>query len=618
METREKYELKQINRLMPMTAMWEIDVASSSIIFSENWLQIFGYSSHEITNLNEWAEKIHPDDINLAKDAFECYLSGKTNMYQVEMRYVCKDGSYKWLRSKGVIIARDKTSIPTRIIGTHTAISVEPTRIISEDQYREIVDYSEAIICTHDLDGHILTMNPAVQKILGFLPDELIGKSIASVVVEEHRSAFDKKYMEAIKERGTSEGVMKVNNNKGEVKYLLYHNHLFNGMSGYPYIIGFAQDITNRIKTEEALKTSIDTFSNAFKYSAIGMALVSTEGKWLEVNDAICAITGYSKQELIQLSFQDITHPDDLAADLNLVKQMLSKEIDTYNLEKRYITKSGNIVWALLTVSLVWNADDTPKFFISQIKDITERRQLTDELNRKNKELEAIKDSLLNKVSQLEEFSYIVAHNVRGPVKSIQMLGEVLQSADTQNMAFNKTDATNLIVDTTVSLLESLETLLSIAQIRMHKQIESEDCIISDTIETVCSQLHGVILEKRANIQQQIEIGHIHFPKAYLENILYNLISNALKYSKSNIPPQITIASKIENDKTVLSIKDNGLGIDLEKYGDRVFKLNEYFHHGYDSKGIGLYLVKTQVESMGGTITVQSKVNEGSEFIIAI
>lgn len=598
--------------------MWEVDIPTGKMMVSENWSQIFGYHSDEIITIHDWVDKVHPEDIATAKLAYENYLSGKTSIYIAEIRYVCEDGHYKWIRSKGVIIARDTEGKPTRVIGTHTALDIEPIHIISEDQYREIVDYSEAIICTHDLSGAIITINPAVQKILGYTPDELIGKSISSVVVEEHRSAFDDKYIQSIINRGTAEGVMKVADNKGALKYLLYHNHLFNNDGSDSYVIGFAQDITSRVQTEEALRTSIDTFHSAFTYSAIGMALVSPTGQWLEVNNAVCHITGYTKEELLKLSFQDITHPDDLEKDLSLVNQMLAKTIESYNLEKRYITKAGTIVWVLLTVSLVWNADNTPKFFISQIKDITQTKQLSDELNRRNAELETIKDSLINKVNQLEEFSYIIAHNVRGPVKSIQMLGEVLQADAGENAAFSKADAANLIVDTTASLLESLETLISIAQVRMHKAIESENCDIADTVELVCGQLQGIIHEKQANVWRQIETDYILFPKAYLENILYNLISNALKYSRLNIPPQITVSCKMVDNKTVLSVKDNGLGIDLEKYADRVFKLNEYFHQGYDSKGIGLYLVKTQVESMGGTITLESTVNEGTEFIITI
>jgi signal transduction histidine kinase len=127
-----------------------------------------------------------------------------------------------------------------------------------------------------------------------------------------------------------------------------------------------------------------------------------------------------------------------------------------------------------------------------------------------------------------------------------------------------------------------------------------------------------MIYEKHAVFNLDIEIKTISYPKAYLENILYNLISNALKYSRSEIPPEITISTTMHEGKVQISVKDNGLGIDLEKYGDRVFKLNQVFHEGFDSKGVGLYLTKTQVESLGGKIELKSVLNEGSEFIVTI
>jgi len=117
-----------------------------------------------------------------------------------------------------------------------------------------------------------------------------------------------------------------------------------------------------------------EVFKNAFEYSAIGMALVSLEGKWLKVNQKVYEIIGYEEAELLHLTFQDITHPDDLDLDLKYVQQMIAGKIETYNMEKRYFHKSGNIVWVLLSVSLAKDDNRKPLFFISQIEDITERK----------------------------------------------------------------------------------------------------------------------------------------------------------------------------------------------------------------------------------------------------
>ncbi len=108
----------------------------------------------------------------------------------------------------------------------------------------------------------------------------------------------------------------------------------------------------------------------------------------------------------------------------------------------------------------------------------------------------------------------------------------------------------------------------------------------------------------------------INYPKLYLESIIYNLVSNAIKYRSKTIQPVIEISTFILGERVQLSVKDNGLGIDLARYGDKLFKLNQIFHEGYDSKGVGLFITKAQIESLGGTISVQSMPNEGCNFTV--
>jgi PAS domain S-box-containing protein len=134
-------------------------------------------------------------------------------------------------------------------------------------------------------------------------------------------------------------------------------------------------EITDRKQGEEALQHSEEQFRSAFTYAAIGMGLVALDGRWLQVNHALCGIIGYSERELMTKTFQDITHPDDLDSDLAYVGQILSGEIESYQMEKRYFHKLGHEVWVLLSVSLVRDRQGQPLHFISQLQDITPRKQ---------------------------------------------------------------------------------------------------------------------------------------------------------------------------------------------------------------------------------------------------
>ncbi|MBM4123460.1 MAG: PAS domain S-box protein [Nitrospira sp.] len=152
-------------------------------------------------------------------------------------------------------------------------------------------------------------------------------------------------------------------------------------------------DITARKQAEEALHFSTQQFRSAFEDATIGMALVAPDGRWLKVNRALCELTGYSAEELLVKTFQDITYPDDLERDLEYVRQMLAGERRTYQMEKRYYHKLGHVVWVLLSVSLVRSADGQPSHFISQIQNITARKQAEEALRQANEALQAIVQS---------------------------------------------------------------------------------------------------------------------------------------------------------------------------------------------------------------------------------
>ena len=435
-------------------------------------------------------------------------------------------------------------------------------------------------------------------------------------------------YQTAAKEREAIEWLEKTDQADGTIKHSVRRIYpVINDKGTVDMFIGYGVNITNLIRAQEELKSSMDSFENAFHYSGIGMALIGLEGNWLDVNAVLCQLLGYTKAELLSLHYIDISYPDDDEIDRDLVVKLLKHEISTYSIEKRFLSKEHKIILVSLTVSLVWDKDESPKFFIAQMVDITKRKELENELNRKNAVLEATKTSLMNKINQLEELSHIIAHNLRGPANNIKLLsgslmsnltGEHTEGDDVARNVFTNEEIATLIQEGTEALMNSLDTLMEITQIKLNKDIPYNECDVAGVINEVTSQMHTTIYELHAKIELDLQVAIIKYPKAYLENILYNFISNSLKYCKPGVAPEIKITTKQVDDKVQISVKDNGLGIDLDLYGDRIFKLNQVFHEGYDSKGVGLYLTKTQIESLGGEVEVYSKVNEGSEFIVTL
>jgi PAS domain S-box-containing protein len=497
--------------------------------------------------------------------------------------------------------------------------------------YEKILNNIHADIVVLDADYRFVYVNPTAIKdedtrkwLIGKTDEDFFRLRDKPLAFAGRRTSM---YDAAKNERRVIEWVERTETLVGTVRSTLRKIYpVFDDKGDLELLIGYSMNVSELIATQEELKTSRDVFQSAFHESGIGMALISPDGKWLDVNNVICELTEYSREELMQLALKDIAYPGEWEEDRDLVKKMLHGEIPNFTVERRYVARSGRLVYVLLTLTMVWNSDDMPRFFIAQAVDITAQKELEDEINKKNIELESAKLKLINKVTQLEELSYIIAHNLRGPAGNIKVLTETLlaQNKDVPTgikpyVSFTVDEGLSYLQEASTSLMNSLASMMQIVEIKLNKEIPREACVIEDVINVVTGQLQSAIREKQAAVNLKLGVRVVNYPGAYLESILYNFVSNALKYSKPGVPPAIEISTRASRDKTLLAVKDYGLGIDMEKYGDRVFKLNQVFHAGHsDSKGFGLYLTKTQVESLGGTIEVVSKPGEWTEFVVTI
>ena len=254
----------------------------------------------------------------------------------------------------------------------------------SEQKYRNLVETSHDLIWSVDGDGLFTYLNQASKEIYGYEPEELLGHSFLEILDPASYTLDWDTFKKNIPDRDKFVDVESVVRHRDGRQIILSANSLVlrDGNNNLIGIVGSSRDITERKRAEEALRESEERFSNAFEFAPIGMALVALEGRWLKVNQAICELVGYAREELQGMTFQQITHPDDLEADLNQVKQLLAGAIDSYQMEKRYIHKSGRFVWVLLGVSLIKDLQGGPSYFISQIQDITERKQAEEDLRR--------------------------------------------------------------------------------------------------------------------------------------------------------------------------------------------------------------------------------------------
>nr|WP_235985812.1 PAS domain S-box protein [Mucilaginibacter segetis] len=310
--------------------------------------------------------------------------------------------------------------------------------------------------------------------------------------------------------------------------------------------------------------------------------------------------TGMTLEQTQTEGWEPVLHPDDLENDTNLWNESLATG-KPYDTEVRFKRASdGAYRWHISrAVPMKNNKGEIVKWFGS-CTDIDEYKKALD---------------LENKISQYEDFNRIVAHNLRGPAGSIGMILTMLDETTDEN---EKADLLKMLSQSSETLNETLNELMKVLEVRNNHDLTYDDCDLQEIVNGIEKMLKGQMVAKKARIITDFNKNHILFPKIYLESIFYNLISNALKYSKDEIPPEIIISSTTKADKTLLTFKDNGLGIDLKQHGNNMFKLNKVFHRGYDSKGVGLFMTKTQIETFGGKISVQSDPGVGSEFFIEL
>jgi diguanylate cyclase (GGDEF)-like protein/PAS domain S-box-containing protein len=234
------------------------------------------------------------------------------------------------------------------------------------------------------LHGQFLQVNEALCHMLGRSEEQLAGALVPSLTHPDDQAA-DRAAMAEMRagKRRTFHTEKRYLRPDGEPVWVRLHAGVVLGEDGRPrYFVSQMEDITERKRTEAALREEAVRFRLSFDNAPIGKALVAPDGRFLEVNPALCGIVGYTRDELLATTLQDITHPDDLDVDLELVRQLMAGDLRTYSMEKRYFHADGHVLWINLSVSLVRDDSASPLYFISQIEDITARKAMEDELAR--------------------------------------------------------------------------------------------------------------------------------------------------------------------------------------------------------------------------------------------
>lgn len=484
------------------------------------------------------------------------------------------------------------------IVGVVREQSDSPTSA-KINEYTIYVEHSPRAIAMFDRRMNYLAVSDQWLEDYDLSREEVIGKSQYDVfpLLEPRWSEIYRKCLGGAVIKSDGE---RSKNDRGETQWISWDIrpwHTEQGAVGGLLIM--TEDITAQKKAEELIRLSEEKFRGAFEYASIGMALVGLDGGWIQVNKAICDMVGYTEEQLLQLTFQDITHPDDLNKDLKLLEELIAGKRDTYQMEKRYFHKNGSVVWIYLAVSKVTDANNKPLFFISQITDISKMKRSQHELQAKN--------------SQLEQYAYIASHDLREPLNTVRSFLNIM-SDDYKGKIGEQFDTyLGFMQESSQRMSDLIQSLLAHSRLS-EPAISMEEIDLTQLVGEVVRDLDHVI-KKSGAIITVLKLPQVKGDPMQLRMLFQNLIANGIKFQPADKVPEVIVGAR----GTSIFVKDNGIGISKQHH-ERIFQLFQRLNarERFNGSGVGLSNCKRIVEHHEGDLWLKSTPGMGSTFFFTL
>ncbi|MCR9264260.1 MAG: PAS domain-containing sensor histidine kinase [Flavobacteriaceae bacterium] len=345
------------------------------------------------------------------------------------------------------------------------------------------------------------------------------------------------------------------------------------------------------------------TLEPFFNQSLDGLCIADYDGYFVKVNPSFKSLLGYSEKELKSRLISSFIHPKDREATAGHREKLLKNKPLT-NFENRYITKSGEHIW------LHWTSIPVSKkgLIYAIARDVTHTKKLEQE---RINHLEQL--SKVNKI--LRQQNYATPHDLRSPLNNLLSLLTLIDLSKIDDK--DTVEILDLISLSAEGLKNSLNSYLDALKQREVPTEKLEEVDLDRTLQKVKSSIGSLIQKEGVVFHTDFsEMEHVAFKERFLESIFLNLITNSIKYTQPSVSPIISIVAKEVLGKKTITYTDNGIGMDLEKMGGSIFEIRDKDSGNQESKGVGLYLVKSHMTSIGGSIEVNSKVNKGTTFTL--
>ena len=595
---------------------WDFDFKADKLNWSEELYNIFGIDKDSFQLTHDSFVKLIDEEFRapVMKNCINTQLTGES--FTIEYTITLGSGEQKIIQERGYG-KKNENGIVDRMFGTAQDIterkhaeeklintSIELQRALND--LNKVMDSSLDVICAVNEDGYFVKVSAACLAVWGYKQEELIGKQIWDFIYHEDH---DKTLVIANK-------VMEGNNiSHFENRYVRKDGTIvpiswavrWDPVDRIRY--GVARDISDQVAYNKKIEENEARLNEAQALAKVGnweTDLTSLNVTWSAETFRIFEVDA-AEFKSSHPAFLEYVHSDDVER----VNKSFNDSFETKGInviEHRIITPKGNLKFLEERWQISRDKNNVPIRAVGTCQDITER---------KIAELERIKitNDLIQRNRDLEQFAFIISHNLRAPTANIIGFSDNLL-----NESLSKQEEKELLKGLSISVnrLDSvIKDLNKILQVRREIEGEKEVISLPGLINDISISIENIIEKNNVQINTDFSgASEMYSLKSYLHSIFFNLISNSIKYRHPDIDPIISIVSKKENGKIKVTFKDNGSGIDLGTKGDKIFGLYKRFHSHIEGKGLGLFMVKTQVEALGGTISVQSEINHGTQFTI--
>lgn len=561
--------------------------------------ELTGSTAQELVG-RSYLDLLHQDDRALEHAAL-VRLPGASGVEITATRLVRKDGTTAWVEARHTVL-RDASGGPRSLLTIVRDVTEGRRRLAelreSEERFRLALLHSPVVVWTQDRDLRFTWVSNVHKP---FSEEALIGRTEWEVLPADVAERTTRVKLRAMESRQLAREEVSYILDGVEYAYDQTAEPIFDAAGAVVGVRCASMDVTQRRRSEAVLRRTEQRFRDTFEQAAVGMAEVSIDGRFLQANQRLCDIVGYTREQLQQLRFQDITWHEDRAADLVTAQRMLAGELSRGVLDKRYVRRDGSLVWVTITASLVRSPSGAPYYFVAVVQDITDRK-------RAQADVEAARAQAEEANRLKDEFIATLSHELRTPLNAMLGWTHLLKSGLLPPDQHAK--AVETIERNARAQARLLADILDVSRIVTGKlTLERHPTPLAPVVDRVIEDMRLTVMEKRLDVtftrgeREAVVLGE----PARLQQVVWNLVSNAVKFTPAGGRIELTLA--VNGAEVTLAVRDTGAGIAadfLPLVFDRFRQADASSSRRHAGLGLGLAIVKHLVELHGGTVTAES------------